>query len=78
MELFGVCPVVFSLQVERVFPRKIFMSCVCYLFPHPTGFRNKVLIPNKKKEAKLAHLGAPHPGITQIQKNMTNSSLLPT
>jgi hypothetical protein len=39
--------VVFSLQVERVFPRKSLCSCACYLFLHPTGFRNKVFIPDK-------------------------------
>ena len=29
------------------------MSCTCYLFPHPTGFRNKVFIPNKWYQSQV-------------------------
>ena len=33
------------------------MSCACYLFPHPTGFRNKVLFPTSGIRA-LVRVGA--------------------
>ena len=39
---------VFSLQGERVFHVNLCVlvcDCACSLFPHPTGFRNKVLFP---------------------------------
>ena len=44
IELFEISPVVFPFK-RKNFPCKSFVSCACYLFSHPTDFRNKVLFP---------------------------------
>ena len=46
------------------FPRKL-LSCACYLFLHPTGFRNKVLFPTSGIRA-LVQVGT----MTGEERNM--------